>query len=213
MVARLLTGAVWCAVAATAVGWGLALSSRGMPVPAGAQLAQPAPAAVGDWSRLLGRAPVLPEAAPEPVAADARYRLIGVVAPRAGQRGGVALLAVDGKPPRAVALGREVEPGGLRVLSVQHREVGLGQGQTVSVRLALAPLAEAARGLPPGAGPALPPAGVPMGVPPGARPQPPVQTAPSLLPPVAAPAAADAGQQVDGHDGAEQRPQSVAPGR
>lgn len=212
MVARLLTGAVWCAVAATAVGWGLALASRGMPVPAGAQLAQPAPAAAGDWSRLLGHAPVVPVAEAEPVAADARYQLIGVVAPRAGQRGGVALLAVDGKPPRAVALGREVEPGGLRVLSVQHREVGLGQGGAVSVRLALAPLAEAARGQPPGAGPGMPP-GLPAGMPQGNRPPSPVNTAPSLLPPVAAPAQADSGQQVDGHDGNEARPQPATPGR
>lgn len=150
MVARLLTGLVWLLAGASAVAWGLALSAQGKPVPAGATLAQAGAPVTADWSKLLGNAPVAAQVATAAPAADARFKLIGVVAPRSGQRGGLALLSIDGKPPRALGVGREVEPGGLKVLSIQHREVGLGQGDAVSVRLSLPVLPEATRGVPPG---------------------------------------------------------------
>ena len=108
MSSRLLSLLIWAAVAAAAVYWGLRLWVRPLPVPAQAVVAVSQLPASGDLTRLLGAAP--PQPAPnEPVAvADSRFRLLGVVAPRAGQASGLALVSVDGKPARAVAVGREL---------------------------------------------------------------------------------------------------------
>lgn len=157
MLARFSSLVVWSLVAATLVAWVLQLGARGPGVPPQTVLASASPAAGVDLSRLLGTAPPpLPaEAMPaEPavpaVPADARLRLLGVVAPRPGYTAGLALISVDGKPARAVARGREIEPGGLRVLQVQHRKVELGPalGQPPTVALELPMLPEAARGRP-----------------------------------------------------------------
>jgi general secretion pathway protein C len=159
MVTRWLAFAVWAAVAASAVAWGLRLFVASPPVPAHASVALPAPA-VGDLARLFGAEPVPEpdEAGPEPVA-DARFQLIGVVAPRSpsAAREGVALISVDGKPPRAFRVGATVE--GEQVLqSVQQRGATLGpRGGAAMVALSIPPPAPAATGT-------LPAAGVPPGV-------------------------------------------------
>lgn len=159
MTVRLSTLLIWAAVAASAVYWGLQLFTRPTPVPAGAVVAAAAPPAVGNLGRLLGTPPPMPvqPEAPVPVA-DNRFRLLGVVAPRGGVAGGLALISVDGKPPRAWAVGREVEPG-LRLLAVNHRQAELGAARGApTLRLVLPPMAEAQRGrlgepaLPVGAG-------------------------------------------------------------
>jgi general secretion pathway protein C len=157
MVTRLLAFLVWAAVAASAVYWGLKLGVRGTPTPAHAALAAPVAIAGGDLSRLLGvDAPVAEEAVAEPVADD-RFHLIGVVAPRSAQAGaeGLALISVDGNPPRAYRVGATVD--GEQVLqAVQARGATLGpRGAAATVALELPPPAPASTGtLPAAAAPA-----------------------------------------------------------
>ncbi|MBW4046545.1 MAG: general secretion pathway protein GspC [Proteobacteria bacterium] len=95
--------------AAASIGyWGLRLLARPLPVPADARqvgrldtdtLAAAAP-------RLFGTAASAHEKA---AAAPARFRLWGVIG--GGSQAGAALIGIDGKPPRAVAVGAEVTPG------------------------------------------------------------------------------------------------------
>jgi len=184
MTSRLLSLFIWLAVAASATYWGLRLFIQPQAVPGQAVVATGPAAAVGELSRLLGQAPVQAAAPQAQVAAESRFRLLGVVAPRAGQASGLALISVDGKAPRTVGVGREVEPG-LRLLSVSQRQADLGAGGSAPrLALTLPMLAEANRGRPAdGAGPAggsaqaLPgavpgallgqPGGLPSNLPPG----------------------------------------------
>lgn len=155
MMMRLMTFAVWAAVAASALAWGLRLGARSQALPAQATVAAAALPAQGDLTRLFG-APAVEavEAAPVP-AADARFKLLGVVAPRAGQHAGLALIAVDGKPPRALAVGERVD-GDLKLLSVSHRRVELGSDGTAALALELPPVPEPSRGAPAAATSAAP---------------------------------------------------------
>jgi general secretion pathway protein C len=82
------------------------------------------------------------------------------MAPRAGtagSEGGVALIAVDGKPARAFPVGKRVD-GDLVLQSVSLRSAELGPGQgAASLRLELPALAAPATGtLPPPGGGAAP---------------------------------------------------------
>ena len=151
MTSRLLSLVIWAAVSAATVYWGLHLWVKPQPIPGQAVLAQAAPPQAADLSRLLGTSPVQPVAQVQLVAAESRFKLLGVVAPRAGQPGadqGLALISVDGKPPRAIRLGRELEPG-LRLLAVSQRQVDLGAGGNApKLTLTLPMLAEATRGRP-----------------------------------------------------------------
>jgi general secretion pathway protein C len=141
MVTRWLAFGVWAVAAASAVAWGLRLFVPSPPVPAHASVALPS-AAVGDLSRLFGVEPVAApeEDLPEPVA-DARFQLIGVVTPRpAGAAAeGLALISVDGKPPRAYRVGATVD--GEQVLqAVQARGATLGpRGGAALVALSIPP--------------------------------------------------------------------------
>ena len=152
MTSRLLSLFIWLVVAASATYWGLRLFIQPQPVPGQAVVAAGPAAAVGELSRLLGQVPVQAAAQPAQVAAESRFRLVGVVAPQGGkdkgQTSGLALISVDGKPPRTVAVGREVEPG-LRLLSVSQRQADLGAGGSAPrLALSLPMLAEAQRGRP-----------------------------------------------------------------
>ncbi len=139
---------IWAAVLAGAVAWGLPLFTRSTPVPNGASLATATPPAGAGLARLLGQAPAAPVVEQAAVVADSRFQLLGVVAPRHAGGRGLALIAVDGKPARAVGVGRELEPG-LRLLSVGHRQVELGAtAGAPTVTLTLPALAEAQRGRP-----------------------------------------------------------------
>jgi general secretion pathway protein C len=175
MSARWWTFIVWALAAASALAWGLKLFVRPPPAPPQALVAGAAGPARGDLTQLLGAdaAPVAALAAPEPVA-DARFQLVGVVSPRSPQaaREGLALIAVDGKPPRAYRVGAVVD--GAHVLQgVEARGATLGpRDGAPAVALRLPPPAAAATGVLP---PAMPRSGV---VPP---PRPPgVATLPAL---------------------------------
>jgi general secretion pathway protein C len=185
MSARLMTLVVWALAAAAAVAWGLKLFVSPTPVPAGAQVADTTPVLQADLTRLLGADPAPPAAAAEEAAppADARFTLLGVVAPRqgaatrTGPREGVALIAIDGQTPRAYRVGARIE-GDTVLQSVHARGAELGpRGGPVRVALELPPPAPAATGSLPGldieaapATPSAPAVRMPAPVPPFARP-------------------------------------------
>jgi len=127
MTARVLTLLVWAAVAAAALFWALRLGADRPGVPAHATPVALEPAA-GDWVRVLGGTPVAaPAAAPEAIAGAAtRLRLLGVIAPQTVPgRQGIALIAIDEGPPRALRVGAVVV-GETVVQSVHRRGATLG---------------------------------------------------------------------------------------
>jgi general secretion pathway protein C len=132
-----------------------------LTAPAGAQGLAPEAAPPAALSRLFGQTAV---DAPAPVLApsDGRFRLLGVVAPREPglqTAQGVALLSIDGGPPKAFRVGQVVD-GGMRLLAVEAGAVGLGQNGVIAVQLQLQSPPPAATGsLPP---PTLGPQGAPM---------------------------------------------------
>lgn len=203
MLLRWVSMCVWALVAASAVFWGLRLFTRASPVPPQTQVADLSGAARGDLGRVLGvdAAPAQAAAQPEPTA-DARFSLVGVVSPRgpANTVGGVALISVDGKAPKAYKLGALVD--GQNVLqAVSARGVSLGpQGGPALVALNIPPPQAPATGqLPPlqqgGAGPVVRPM---PSMPPAGR-QPPPQNLQPLPPQSAPPPPSQVPPQVDGH--------------
>lgn len=150
MLARLLTFVVWALVAASGVYWGLKLFVHAPSAPPQLTLAAAKPSAAADWSKLFGPdvAAAVAEAAPAP-ALDARFQLVGVVAPRRAGQGGVALIGVDGKPVKAYQIGSSVD-GALVLQSVQRREAALGPaGGAPQVRLQMPAQPVAAMGAAP----------------------------------------------------------------
>jgi general secretion pathway protein C len=151
MLARLCAFVIWALVAATAVFWGLRLFVSAPAAPAHAVPVGEAAALRGDLSRLLGAAPVAVAAAAATPEAASRFRLIGVMAPRAAAASaasgaGVALIAVDGKPAKAYAVGARLD-GEVMLESVSLRaaSIAMGPGQAL-VLLELAPLPAPATG-------------------------------------------------------------------
>lgn len=139
----------WALVAAAALFWGLRLFVSAPAVPPSTPVAAIGPAGRGDLTRLLGNDPPPPVVALEAEAApDARFQLIGVVAPRAqsAAREGVALIAVDGKPARAYRVGAVID-GQTILKSVAARGAMLGpRDGAAQVTLNLAPPAAATTG-------------------------------------------------------------------
>ncbi len=177
MTARWWALAIWAAVAATAVYWGLRVFSAGRPVPPQTQVVSSTANARGDLTRLFG-VEVQPAAAAAPPPMAARFQLLGVAAPRGdgGTREGVALIAVDGKPARAYRVGAAID-GDNVLQSVRARGAAIGPRDGAAlVSLDLPPPAPAATGTLPGVGAPGMPAPSPV-----ARPPMPVQ-APGMRP-------------------------------
>src|SRR5580765_4844443 len=128
MLARLSAFVIWALVAATAVFWGLRLLVRAPAAPAHAVAVGDTVALRGDLTRLLGAAPVAPSAKPAAPEGASRFRLLGIVAPIDAQAGGVALIAVDGKMPKAFAVGAPLD-GDLVLKSVSLRTASIASGQ------------------------------------------------------------------------------------
>jgi general secretion pathway protein C len=195
MFVRLCAFVIWALLAATLVFWGLRLAVRAPDAPAHAVSVGAAVAVRGDLSRLLGAAPVATAAAatvnPE---ASSRFRLLGVMAPKAAPKRnpdtepsgqGVALIAVDGKPARAYAVGARLDNDlVLQAVSLRTASIGPPQG-AASVKLEIPPLPPPATGTlptgaaapaisapPPVAAPAIPAAAAPLMVAPPQPPQP-----------------------------------------
>ncbi len=133
MFARLSAFVIWSLVAATAVFWVLRLAASPAPVPPYAVAVSKSIVVRGDLARLFGAPPrvaVVAGAAPE---APSRYKLLGVMAPRskaaqAEEGRGVALIAVDGKPAKAYAIGARLD-GDLVLQSVGLRTAAIGTAQ------------------------------------------------------------------------------------
>jgi general secretion pathway protein C len=167
MAARLMTAVVWAVVAAAAAYWGLQLFIRGPAAPAHALAAPQAVPAAADWSRIFGIEvqPVV-AAEPPPPPPDTRFQLLGVVAPRQAAGGlGVALIAVDGKPPKAYRVGSAVD-GDTVLQSVQTRGANLGpRGGPARAILQLPPVSAVGAAAAPGpdgnAAPMSPPPDMP----------------------------------------------------
>jgi general secretion pathway protein C len=129
MIARLSAFVIWSLVAAATVFWGLRLLVRPSPPPVHALVVSESSAARGDLSRLFGAAAVT-EVAVAP-AASSRFKLMGVMAGRAGEQGasGIALISIDGKPARAFVAGSKIEDQlVLQNVSLRSASVGSSQG-------------------------------------------------------------------------------------
>lgn len=171
MLARLCAFVIWASVAATLVFWGLRLAVRAPAAPAHALAVGDAATARGDLTRLLGAtsvASVTPTVAPV-VEANSRFRLLGIAAPRPGSNRGVALIAVDGKLPRAYPVGSRIDADlVLESVSLRSASIASAKGGPV-IKLEIPALAAAATGSLPAAMPggvAMP--GTPSGgLPPG----------------------------------------------
>lgn len=149
MLSRIFALLIWAAVAISTTHWTLRWLARPQPVPAHALAVSGNPAPRADFTRVLA-GPARQEAA-EVVPTEAaqlasRLKLIGVVAPR------IALISVDGKPPRPFKPGQVVD-GNLVVQSLTVRGVSIGiSGGPEAVSLALPGLPPPATGVPGGMG-------------------------------------------------------------
>lgn len=171
MTARVTAFVVWAAVAASVMFWLLRLVSSSPTAPAYTVTVAASTTPRGDLARVLGAPPQAgPVAAlPSEPALAARFKLLGVAAPRqGGDQVGLALIAVDGKPARGYQVGAPID-GALVLQSVHARGAALGApGAPAQVTLELPALpAAATSSRPPGAAPAA------------------VMPAPNLPPPVA----------------------------
>lgn len=189
MLARLSAFVIWALIAGTAVFWGFRFAVRPPAVPSHALATADSSVAGADLTRLLGAPPVAAQSVAQLPEASSRFRLLGIVAPKrahAGAASGVALIAVDGKPPRAFAVGARVDDDlVLQSVSLRTASIGPAAGQIgpaagqKSVVLEIPKLAAAATG-------SLPPIGTPAAAlaPQSviAPPPPPVVPAPVPLP-------------------------------
>jgi len=171
MLARLSAFVMWALVAASVVFWGLRLLVQAPSAPAYAVPVGDATAVRGDLSRLLGGGLVTTTAAAPAPEASSRFKLLGVVAPRSTSGdAGVALIAVDGKMPKAFVVGSRLD-GDLVLQSVSLRTASIGSGAGApAITLELPPPTSAATGKLPTGGTPVPP--VPAPVTPQVMPQP-----------------------------------------
>ena len=140
MIARLSAFLVWALLGLAIVYWGMALGLRSPAAPAQTLAVADAAAPRTDLSRLLGATPAQPEAAPSPD--ESRFKLLGLVAPKrvdGHEQEGVALISVDGGPPRTVRVGALVD-GERKLLTIHGNSVSIGRDGQPAFTLSLAPL-------------------------------------------------------------------------
>ena len=104
----------WSLVAAALVFWALRFAVSPQQAPAYAVPIDRAAPPRGDLARLFGAPPVAAVAEEARAEGPSRFRLVGVMAPRSSAPEGngaygLALIAVDGKPPRAFAVGAKLD--------------------------------------------------------------------------------------------------------
>lgn len=187
MPARLSAFVIWALVAASVSFWGLRLFVKPPMAPSHTQLASDSGPARVDLTRLLGAAPVAMATSVQVPAISSRFQLTGVMAPKVGGQQGVALIAVDGKMPRAYRVGAPID-GELVLQSVSLRTASIGPSSGAPAVVLELPV------LPPAATGSLPP--VPSLVAPTSGPVPQVVGAPMPVAPVAPPIqAAGVGEQ------------------
>jgi general secretion pathway protein C len=130
MLARLAAFILWALVSGCVVYWSLKLLVRAPAAPAHSVAAVVGASVRGDLTRLLGAAPVASVAPTVVSAAASRFRLHGVMAPKMAGAAkpsaqGVALISVDGKSPRAYAVGARIDSN-LVLQSVSMRSAAIG---------------------------------------------------------------------------------------
>lgn len=185
MLSRLAAFVIWAAVAASIVFWAMRLWATPIATPAHGTVVSTASGFNGDLGRVFGvDAPptaAAMAAAPQ-VQADARFRLIGVVAPRAAaaHAEGLALIATEGRPPKAYRVGAAVD-GDMVLLGVHSRGASLGpRGQPAQLALELPALPPPTTGTLPGSALAVPTPRVPTAMPPRPPQQPQAMPVPSV---------------------------------
>jgi general secretion pathway protein C len=115
---------VWALVTACAALWGFKIFAATRPVPSTATMPAAAMAAQGPMPRLFGVV-AEPEQPEQVQAAESdRFQLVGVIAP-AGGSSGLALVAVDGQPPKPWKIGATLE-GSTTLLAVAKRTAQFG---------------------------------------------------------------------------------------
>jgi general secretion pathway protein C len=203
---------IWAAVAASAVFWLLRLGSSSPTAPAHTVAVGTNAPARGDLTRVFGAPPAATAPTttlPSEPALASRFKLLGVAAPKeGGDEVGLALIAVDGKPPRGFKVGAVID-GNLVLQSVHARGASLGpSGAGPAVSLELPALPGAIGGARPGA--AVPPMPMPMpaAFPPGGGPTVSVPTA-VVPPPPPAQAVPPGMRPPEAGESAE--PQSIGP--
>jgi general secretion pathway protein C len=150
MPARLSAFVIWALVAASAVFWGLRLFVRAPSAPPHTlSVVDTGPGRV-DLARLLGAPPEAADTSAPAPAISSRFQLSGVMAPEVPGDQGIALIAVDGKMPRAFRVGGTID-GDLVLQSVSLRTASIGLPRAApTVVLELPPLPPPATGsLPP----------------------------------------------------------------
>ncbi|OGB05910.1 MAG: hypothetical protein A3G29_11555 [Burkholderiales bacterium RIFCSPLOWO2_12_FULL_64_99] len=168
MSSRLSALVIWAAVAASLAYWGLRWLAQPIPVPSNATSVSMDSGSKGDFRRLLSGPAVAASQAIDPGAQSAlagRIQLRGAFASGdASGFSGVALLSVDGQPPRAVRVGQTVDGAMvLQRVDASGAQIGPADGP-VALTLPLPTLPAPATGtLPPptGVSTAPPPQGAP----------------------------------------------------
>ena len=138
MIARLSAFLVWALLGLAIVYWGMTLGLRSPAAPAQTLAVADAAAPRADLSRLLGATPAEAEAAPSPD--ESRFKLLGLVAPKrqdGHEQEGVALISVDGGPPRTVRIGALVD-GERKLLAINGNSVSIGRDGQPAFTLSLA---------------------------------------------------------------------------
>lgn len=115
MASRFAALLIWAAVAASFAYWGLRWLSPSLGVPPNASAVTLETGVRSDIHRLLTNPSRSPEGGPDNLGASAalgsRIKVIGVMAPAPGHSQGVALLSIDGAPPKAFRVGDVVDTG------------------------------------------------------------------------------------------------------
>jgi len=131
MASRIFAFILWAAVAASLAYWGLRWLAPATGVPASATSVKLGGNVQGDYRRLFvaeregptdGQPAVDPGAAAQLVS---RLRILGAVASAGVQGVGVALLSIDGRPPRAVRVGSVID-GDMVLLALTQRQAEIG---------------------------------------------------------------------------------------
>jgi general secretion pathway protein C len=170
MQARLSAFVIWALVAASVAFWGLRLFITPPAAPLHTVLVSDTAGGRVDLTRLLGAAPVGSPTSVQAPAVSSRFQLTGVMAPKVPGDQGVALIAVDGKMPRAYRVGANID-GELTLQSVSLRTASIGPARGApAVVLELPLLPPPATGSLPGTAAITGPAAVPAS--PLARPVP-----------------------------------------
>lgn len=198
MASRIAALLIWAAVAASLAYWGLRWLAPPVGVPHNAAPVTLETGVRGELQRLL-TGPVRsegPQANPSAASALAsRIKVIGVMAPAPGQSAGVALLSIDGKPPKAYRVGALID-GDMVLQDLSQRSARIGPQDGANFLTIDLP------GLPPPATGSLPPPSGVTQTPPAAMGVPPRPNGPGERrgQPPATPEGTDPGGQVRSTD-------------